>query len=135
MKKYLLLFVTVLSFSIILLSCNKDEENEDVVESPDIYGSWLVLQSDSQGVQYHVELKINDNNTYDWILLDSVAGHSSSFAEFTLTEDIMRITVDADCSSVGAYYMIVEANKLAIIAKTEECGPRADALEWVWEKK
>ena len=41
----------------------------------------------------------------------------------------MTITVDADCSSVGEYYVTVEANKLALIAKTEECGPRAAALE------
>lgn len=131
MKKYL--FPLILFFAITLFfgSCEKDCE----IQTPDIYGSWIVLQTDQLGVQYNVEFKFNTNNTYDWIVLDTASGHTNSHAEFTLSENLMTITVDADCSSIGEYYVTVEADKLALIAKTEECGPRASALEWIWKRK
>lgn len=131
MKTYLIPLLTVFAIIFSIESCTKDCD----VETRDIYGSWTVLQTDSQGLQYNVELKFNTDNSYDWILLDSVEGHSNSHAEYTLSENLMTITVDADCSSLGEYFITVEANKLALIAKTEGCGPRAAALEWVWEKK
>ncbi len=126
-----ILFISLFSIIFIFGSCEKDCD----IQTPDIYGSWTVLQTDQQGVQYNVELKFNTNNSYDWIVLDTATGHTSSHAEFTLSENLMTITVDADCSSVGEYYLTVEADKLALIAKTEECGPRAAALEWVWKRK
>jgi len=132
MKKYLLPLGTIFLIFLFFGSCEKDCNCD--VPTPDIYGSWTVLQTDHQGVQYNVELKFNTDNTYDWILLDTATGHTNSHAEFTLTENIMTITVDADCSSVGEYYLTVEGNKLAIVDKTEECGPRASALEWIWNK-
>ncbi len=133
MKSYLFPLITVFSIILIFGSCKKDCNCD--IQTPDIYGSWTVLQTDQDGLQYNVELKFNTNNSYNWILLDTVEGHTNSFAEFTLSENIMTITVDADCSSIGEYYLTVEANKLTMIAKTEECGPRAAALEWVWKKK
>ena len=126
-----ILFITLFSIVFVFGSCEKDCE----IQTPYIYGSWTVLQTDEQGVQYNVELKFNTNNSYDWIVLDTATGHTNSYAEFTLSENLMTITVDADCSSVGEYYLTVEADKLALIAKTEECGPRAAALEWVWKRK
>lgn len=131
MKTYLIPLLAVFAIIFSIESCTKNSD----IETPNVYGSWTVLQSDSQGLQYNVELKFNTDNSYDWILLDSVEGHSNSHAEFTFSENIMTITVDADCSSLGEYFVTVEANKLSLIAKTEECGPRAAALEWVWEKK
>lgn len=94
-----------------------------------------MLQSDPQGQQYNVELKFNTNNTLDWILLDSAAGHTNSHAEFVLSANIMTIVVDPDCNGIGEYYLTLEADKLAIIAKIDSCGPRAKALEWVWNRK
>lgn len=131
MKTYLIPLIAVFAFIISIESCTKDCD----IETPNIYGSWTVLQTDSQGLQYNVELKFNTNNSYDWILLDSVEGHGNSHAEFTLSENLLTITVDADCSSLGEYFITVEANKLALIAKTEGCEPRAAGLEWVWYKK
>lgn len=126
MKKTIFLLLAV-SLTVIS-SCKKD------AVSPDIYGSWVVLQSDSQGQLYNVQLNINNDNTYDWILLDQVDGHSNSHASFTLSENILSITNDADCEGVGEYYVSVEAGKMALIAKNESCSPRAKALEWVWRK-
>jgi len=105
------------------------------IQTPDIYGSWTVLQTDQQGIQFDVELKFNTNNTFDWIVLDTASGHTSSHAEFILSGNLMTITVDPDCNSIGEYYLFAEANKLALVAKTEECGPRASAMEWVWKRK
>ena len=112
-------------------SCTKDG---DLGQVPDIYGPWTVLQTDDQGQHYTVELRFNNNNTYDWILLDSVPGHTDSHAEFSLVENVMVITSDVDCNFQGEYLLIKESNKLAIIAVSEECGPRAKALEYLWEK-
>ncbi len=132
MKNYLFSSLIALSFIFLISSCKKDE---DSIQSPDIYGSWTVLQTDSQGLQYNVELKFNTDNSYDWILLDSVDGHSNSYAKFNLIENVMVITEDADCSFEGEYLLIKEYDKLAIIAITESCGPRAAALEYLWVKK
>ncbi len=131
MKKVTFPLISLVFLVFIFGSCEKECE----IQSPDIYGSWVSLQTDSESVQFNVELKINTNNTFDWILLDSVSGHSNSHAEFIYSENVMAITNDADCASVGEYYMTVEANKLAIISKTDACGPRATGLEWVWKRK
>ena len=131
MRNFTIPLITLVFTVLLFGSCKKDCD----VQSPDIYGSWIVLQTDSEGVQFNVELKFNTNNTYDWILLDSVEGHGNSHAEFTLNENLLSITNDADCSSVGEYYLTVEAHKLAVIAKTEGCEPRAAALEWIWKRK
>lgn len=112
-----------------VFGCSKDSG------TPNIYGSWTVLQTDDSGVSYNVELKINSDNSYDWTLLDSVEGHSNSHANFTLDENILLITQDDDCSSVGEYYVVYEANKLAIISIHEECTPRSKALEYIWKKE
>lgn len=132
MKTYLIPLLAIFSLIVITSSCKKDN---DSVKTPDIYGSWIVLQTDSQGVQFNVELKFNTDNSFDWILLDSVEGHSNSHAKFNLVENVMVITEDADCSFEGEYYLIKEVDKLAIIAITDGCGPRASGLEYLWKKK
>ena len=132
MKNYLFSLVSVLSILLIIVSCNKDD---DSIQTPDIYGSWTVLQTDSEGLQYNVEIRFNTDNSYDWILLDTVSGHSNSHAEFNLVENVMIITQDADCNLTGEYLLIKELNKLAIIAVTEGCEPRAAALEYLWKRK
>ncbi len=131
MKKYLFPLITITLIILFFGSCEKECD----IQTPDIYDSWTVLQTDQLGVQYNVELKFNTNNTYDWIVLDTATGHTNSHAEFTLSGNLLTITVDADCNSVGEYYVTVESNKLALIAKIEECDPRAVALEWVWKRK
>ncbi len=136
MKKFLFPFLSILLIILISNSCKKDCNCDGIdVKSPDIYGSWTVLQSDEQGRQYNVELIFNTNNTFDWILLDSTQGHTNSHAEFVLSENLLSIVVDPDCNSIGEYFLTLEADKLAIIAKSDDCGPRAYALEWVWKKK
>ncbi|PLX02738.1 MAG: hypothetical protein C0595_09440 [Marinilabiliales bacterium] len=126
MKKsiFLLLAISYIAIS----SCKKD------AASPDIYGSWVVLQSDDQGQLFNVQLNINNDNTYDWILLDQAEGHGNSHASFTLSENILSIINDVDCEGVGEYYVSVESGKMSFIAKNESCSPRAKALEWVWRK-
>ena len=132
MKTNLFPLLITLSFFIVIGSCRKENES---VQTPDIYGSWTVLQTDSEGLQYNVELKFNTDNSYDWILLDTAEGHSNSHAKFNLVENIMVITEDADCDFEAEYLLIKEQNKLAIISVVEECGPRANALEYLWERK
>jgi hypothetical protein len=125
-----LLSISLFFIILLFISCTKD----DAPSSPDIYGSWTVLQTDQDNQQYNVELKFNIDNSYDWILLDSAAGHSNSHAEFSLIENVMVINNDADCNFQGEYLLIKESNKLAIISVSEECVPRALALEYIWKK-
>lgn len=129
MKKFFIPLLGFLLVSVLVGSCDKDED-----PTPNIYGSWTVLQMDNNGLQYNVELKINTDNSYDWMLLEDVPGHSNSHAEFNLSGSIMSLHTDADCSSIGEYFITVESGKLSLIARSEECGPRASALEWVWSK-
>ncbi len=132
MTKSLLFPMLTLSICLLLAgSCTKDED-EPV---PDIYGSWTVLQTDSEGLQFHVELRFNTNNTYDWLLLDTVPTHSNSHAEFTMNASVLTIVSDADCSGTGQYYITVNSNKLSMIAQHDDCEPRAAALEYIWERK
>ena len=126
MKKQIFLLTAILI--IVFSSCKKENE------SPDIYGPWIALQSDAQGQLFNVQLNINTDNTYEWILLESVEGHSNSTASFVLEGDILKIIEDADCEGVGEYFVSVESNKMALIAKNEACGPRAHALERVCTK-
>ena len=129
MKKFFIPLMGLVIIAVLIGSCKKDDD-----PSPNIYGSWTVLQMDDTGLQYNVELKINTDNSYDWLLLDEIAGHSNSHAEFSLNGSIMSINNDADCSSVGEYLITMDSGKLSLIARSEECGPRASALEWVWAK-
>ena len=131
MKKLLLPILSILLIVVATDSCKTKCDSYDL----DLYHSWTVLQTDSEGLQFNVELRFNTDNTYDWILLDQAEGHSNSHAEFNLDDNLMTITSDADCDGPGEYYLTVEAGKLAIMAKTEACEPRANALEWVWKRK
>ncbi|MBI9034882.1 MAG: hypothetical protein JEZ03_10470 [Bacteroidales bacterium] len=123
--------VAVFIIASISQSCKKDEDKPKI----EIYGSWLVLQTDSNGLQYHVELRFNENNSYDWMLLEDVPGHSDSHAEFTLDENILTIVSDPDCDGTGTYHITVDSDKLALIAQSDDCTPRAAALEYIWYKK
>lgn len=132
MKIQLFPIIVTLSIILIIGSCTKVDDN---VQTPDIVGSWIVLQTDNQNIQYNVELRFNTDNTYDWILLDSVEGHSDSHAGFNLVNNVMVINNDADCSFEGEYILVKESNKLAIISVSDGCSPRAEALEYIWQKK
>lgn len=136
MKTFVSPLLLIVPLLFIMTSCTKDCETCDCPEPViNVFGSWTILQTDAQGLQYNVELRFNNDYTYDWILLDTVQGHSNSHAEFELNGNIMRIVVDADCNSIGVYYLTIDSDKLAIIAKEDACGPRAVALEYVWKKK
>ena len=106
-NKKRLLFYFFIIITVAITSCTR----EKIVE-PDyaIYGSWVRLITDSQGIQFNAELKINKNNSFDFILLDNAPGHTNSAAEFTLNEGTMTIINDSDCNVDGAYEFVVSKN-------------------------
>jgi hypothetical protein len=131
-QKRLLLVLILSVFTAVVLSCGSD----DVVSpEPTIYGSWVRLITDSQGSQFNAELKIKNDNSFDFILLDNVPGHTNSSAEFTLNGDVFTIINDKDCSSDGVYKYVVSDKELALVVVTDECAPRALALRGVWSKE
>jgi len=100
-----------------------------------IYGSWVRLITDSQGLQFNAEFKIKTDNTFDFILLENVAGHTNSSGEFTLSGNIFTVINDADCGVDGAYELVVSEKKLTFVALADECSPRVVVLQGVWSKK
>ena len=114
------------------LSCNREK-----IVSPEwtIYGSWVRLITDTQGTQFNAELRINKNNSYDFLLLDEAPGHTNSSAEFELDGDIITITDDADCDVEGIYECVISESKLALIALDDACTPRMLAIQGVWHEK
>ena len=68
MKKRLLLCFISIIFTVVIMSCTLENI---VVSENSIYGSWLQLITDSQGVQFNAELKIKTDNSFDFILLEN----------------------------------------------------------------
>jgi uncharacterized lipoprotein YehR (DUF1307 family) len=123
-------FVFILSILLFsFVSCEKEEEE------PTLYGSWVLLITDSEGLKFNAELLINADNSYNFIVLDQNTTHTDSYAEFTLQQDTMKIAVDADCDGTGIYEYMVSETQLSLIAVSDPCSPRIAALQGVWDKK
>jgi len=127
-----ILFIVIQTF---LLSACKDDGCTS--PQPAIYGSWVRLITDSEGVQFNAEFKINSDNTYEFILLDdNTPGHTNSVAVFTLDGNEMTIIEDADCIDIiGIYEFVVTDTQLAYVVVDDECSPRTAALQGIWDKK
>lgn len=126
------LFIILNIFTVFILSCTREK-----IVNPEytIYGSWVRLITDTQGIQFNAELKINTDNSFEFILLEDAPGHTNSSAEFTLNENIFTITNDSDCEGEGVYEFVVTDKNLAFVAVTDDCAPRVHAIQGVWGKK
>ena len=131
-KRLLNSFIILTIITFMILACKREEA---IPPEPTIYGSWVRLITDSLGIQFNAELKMNSDNSFDFILIDSVPGHTNSSAEFTLNGNTITIINDSDCNVDGEYEYVVTDKKLAFIAVDDECGPRLKALQGVWTKK
>lgn len=134
MKSNYPLFIYLIILFSLLISCS---DSDSTSPEPAIYGSWVRLITDSEGIQFNAEFKINSNNTYEFILLDEdTPGHTNSAAAFTLSGNVMTIIEDADCvDMIGTYEFVVTETKLAYVAFEDECTPRMAALQGIWDKK
>lgn len=119
--------------TVLFFSCDKDCD----CNAPDtsIYKSWVRLITDSDNLKFNAELKINANNSFNFIVLDSNTTHTNSYAEFTLHNDTMTIILDYDCNEIGIYEFLVSDDKLSFIAVSDSCGPRISAIQGIWNKK
>ena len=132
MKKRLLLFILSMIFTVVIMSCTR----ENIVASEDaIYGSWVRLITDSQKLQFNAELKIKTDNSFDFILLENATGHTNSSGEITLSGNIFTVINDADCGVDGVYEFVVSEKKLTFVAVADKCAPRLLVLQGVWSKK
>jgi hypothetical protein len=132
MGKRLFLSITSVILTVFFLSCTREKI---VFSESTVYGSWVRLVTDSQEVQFNAELKIKTDDSFDFILLEDVPGHSNSSGEFTLSGDIFTVINDADCGVDGVYEFVVSDKKLAFVAVADECAPRVIVLQGVWSKK
>lgn len=129
MKKIFISISVLLSVIIILSSC---EDNDPVSSSEDIIGSWTKIVTDTEGISYQVRLDI-DQNSYDFIILSDVPGHTDSYAEYIIEDGMMKIIEDEDCYGIIGYYdFSVSGNKLTLTAVDDNCELRAMSLEGVW---
>jgi hypothetical protein len=125
------LFVTILTI-IALLSCTR----ETIVTPEDtIFGTWLRRITDAQNQQFDAELIIKSDNTFDFILLQTVPGHNNSSGQFTLKGEFFTVINDVDCGVDGTYQFVVSDTKLAFVAVADACAPRQLVLQGVWSKR
>lgn len=129
MKKILISISVFLAFIIVFTSC---EDNDPVSSSEDIIGSWTKIVTDTEGVSYQVRLDI-DENSYDFIILTDVPGHTDSYAEYIIEDGMIKIIEDADCYGIIGYYdFSLSGNKLTLTAVDDNCELRAMSLEGIW---
>ncbi len=122
--------------TVLIITASLFCSREKIINPQDtIYGSWVRRITDTQNQQFDAELKINTNNTFDFILLQNVPGHNNSTGQFTLTDDIFTVINDADCGVDGVYQYVVSDEKLAFIVVTDACAPRQLVLQGVWTKR
>jgi hypothetical protein len=133
MRKYFFTVACLALVSLLINSCDKDDD----CETPDntIYRSWVRLITDSQNLKFNAELKIRTDNSYSFIVLDSNTTHTNSYAEFEISNDTMRIVLDYDCSATGIYEFLVSSNKLSLVAVNDSCAPRVAAIQGIWKIK
>lgn len=122
-------FILFMIFAVVILSCTKEKI---VTPEHTIFGSWTRAITDTEGVQFNAELKINTDNSFEFILLEEVPGHTNSSGEFTLSDDIFTIINDTDCDSDGVYEFVVTDEKLALVVVMDDCAPRVVAIQGVW---
>jgi len=135
MKNKSILAIALSVVLIFLFSCDNGTESEVTSPGKTVYGSWVRNITDSEGFQFTAELKYNQDNTYDFILLTNAPGHTNSSAEFTLSNDQITIINDADCGVIGIYGYVIGDNSLALVAADDECSGRKAAIQGVWNRK
>lgn len=132
MKMRSWLFIVVIIFTVLAISCAHEKTAPPGVT---IYGSWVRLITDSKKLQFHAELKIKTDNSFDFILLEPAPGHTNSSGKITLQGNLLTVINDADCGVDGVYEFVVSENKLAFVAVADECAPRRLAMQGVWSRK
>ena len=130
MKKLSYFLFIALLLILFLNSCEKECDCEDVT----VYRSWTRQVTDADGVTFMAELKINTDNTFDWILLEEVPGHSNTTANITFDGSLMMVD-DNDCPATGTYEYSVSHDTFSLFAKEDHCDPRVIALQGIWQKK
>jgi len=130
MKRGLFLLAVFVIPILLLNSCQKECESDN----PSVYQSWTRTVVDADGLEFRAELRINTNNTFDFILLEEVPGHSNTSADVTFEGNLMHVD-DNDCEGRGTYEYAVSLENFSLFAKDDACGPRVIALQGIWNTK
>ena len=131
MKKPILILAGILIPFLLFNSCTKECDCDDDIS---IYQSWTRLVVDADGLEFMAELRINTNNSFDFILLEEAPGHTNTSATITIAGDLMHVD-DDDCESTGTYEYALSEETLSLIAIDDDCEPRVIALQGIWHKK
>jgi len=131
MKKRVLILAGILIPFLLFNSCTKECDCDDDLS---IYQSWTRLVVDADGLEFMAELRINTNNSFDFILLEDAPGHSNTTASISFVSNLMHVD-DDDCENRGTYEYVVGKETLSLIATDDDCEPRVIALQGIWHKK
>jgi len=122
-------------FMLLLLSLICCKDDDEAIPAATIYHSWLRVVTDTQGLQFNAELQLHQDNTLDFIVLDTGTGHTNSSTTFTLEQDTMTLAADPQCNTPGRYVFLVSETRLALVAVSDTCVPRKAAMQGIWTKK
>ncbi|MFP4527446.1 MAG: hypothetical protein ACLFQX_02775 [Candidatus Kapaibacterium sp.] len=128
-----LLLLAFISSAFLLVSCN-DDSNDPSDDKNKIYDTWTRFVTEFDDTSFAARLVIKENNTFEFIVVDNVPGHSNSSATFHLSDGTMEIIEDPDCESVGTYSYNVVEDKLTLILVIDDCTARSKALSGVWNE-
>ena len=129
-QKLIPLFLfSCLLISTAFFSCKDDDD--DTPEKAYV-GEWD--QQMEMDVTFDARLKLNEDATFQWIVMDPIYSHTNSDGSYDITGQQIRYFNDADCSENGIYDFTVSGTTLSLQNSSDACAGRIAALEGDWTK-
>jgi hypothetical protein len=119
--------------AVISLAACSDDSN-DPSDGNDLYETWTRFVTEFDDTTFNARLVINDDNSYDFVVVDDVEGHTDCHAKFHLNGSTIEIYEDADCGGTGEYTFSINDDVLTIQLVSDNCSPRAKAIAGVWHE-
>ena len=130
MKKRLYRFIIVLLPFFILILSGCKHSNDDPGTAIGLPFSWD--QSYGTVETFRTRLKLKNNSTFEWIVLDTVSAHTNSYGKFSLSGNRFLCYDNPDCPENGIYQWSLVSGNLALAAVSENCAGRAAGLTGSW---
>jgi hypothetical protein len=127
MKKSVV-FLVSLTILVSFSSCKKEEEKKSIEGT---YQRAYIVNS----ISYQIQLTFTKDGHLIWKPVETIPGHTESTVKYSLlSDDMIKIFDDPDCNSEATYKFSVTDTKLNLLAETDTCDPRKNALSGDWPK-
>lgn len=110
-----------------LYSCKDDTETTPTLP----WGNWTHTFTSNE--TYHAQLNLK-NNTFEWIILDTLLTHTNSVGKAELTGNQLRWYDNPDCGNDGIYTWSVSNNRLVLEVKDDVCEARVTGMSGTWDR-